>query len=83
MASVERRLLQRCRRGLFHEAREAGWKHQRLRTAAEMHEGRLRVRSTLVVQVLPPFIFVIVGILVGSLMAMMMTTLLTLVRGLS
>jgi type II secretory pathway component PulF len=53
-----------------------------LRTAAEMLEGRLRVRSDLLIQVLPPFVFVLVGVLIGSLTAMLMTTMLALVQGL-
>jgi len=47
-----------------------------------MLEGRLRVRSDLLIQVLPPFVFVLVGVLIGSLIAMLMTTMLALVQGL-
>lgn len=53
------------------------------RSAAEMLEGRLRLRSGLLIQVLPPFIFVIVGVLVGSLMAMFLSTMVLLIQGLS
>lgn len=53
------------------------------RSAAEMLEGRLRLRHGLLIQVLPPFVFVIVGVLVGSLMAMFLSTMVLLIQGLS
>jgi type II secretory pathway component PulF len=54
-----------------------------LRTAAEMLEGRLRVRSGVLIQILPPFIFVIVGVMIGSLMAMILTTMVRLIQELT
>jgi type II secretory pathway component PulF len=54
-----------------------------LRSAAEMLEGRLRIRSSLIVQIIPPLIFVIVAVMVLSLVFFVLTTLVTLIRGLS
>jgi type II secretory pathway component PulF len=54
-----------------------------LRSAAEMLEGRLRIRSSLIVQIIPPLIFIVVGVMVLSLVVFVGTTLATLVRGLS
>jgi type IV pilus assembly protein PilC len=67
---------------LIHWGEEHDALPEACRSAAEMLEGRLRLRSDLLVQVLPPFIFVIVGVLIGSLMAMFITTGYSLLRGL-
>ncbi len=54
-----------------------------LRSAAEMLEGRLRIRSTLIVQIIPPLIFIVVGIMVLSLVVFVLSTLAVLIQGLS
>jgi type II secretory pathway component PulF len=53
-----------------------------LQSAAEMLEGRLRIRSTVVVQVLPPLIFIIVGVIVLSLVFVIFSTMINLMQGL-
>jgi type II secretory pathway component PulF len=47
-----------------------------------MLEGRLRIRSTVVVQVLPPLIFIIVGVIVLSLVFVIFSTMINLMQGL-
>ena len=54
-----------------------------LRSAAEMLEGRLRIRSTLIVQIVPPLIFIVVGVLVLSLVFAVLSTMLNLIQGLT
>jgi type II secretory pathway component PulF len=54
-----------------------------LRTAAAMLEGRLRLRTGMLIQVVPPMVFVFVGVMALSLMGMIAGTLISLVRGLS
>jgi general secretion pathway protein F len=53
-----------------------------LRTAAEMLEGRLRVRSGLLVVILPPAMFVLVGTVAASMIALFMP-MISLIQGLS
>ena len=53
-----------------------------LRTAAEMLEGRLRVRSGLLIVILPPAMFVLVGMVAASMIALFMP-LIALIQGLS
>ena len=53
-----------------------------LRTAAEMLEGRLRLRSGVLMIVLPPVTFIIVGLMVSSLAALFLP-MISLIQGLS
>jgi type II secretory pathway component PulF len=82
-AIVESRSLPLSIVPLIHWGEEHDALAEALRAAAEMLEGRLRVRSGLLAQVLPPFIFVIVGVLIGSLIALFLTTMINLIQGLS
>ena len=54
-----------------------------LKSAAEMLEGRLRMRSLLLIQVVPPLVFILVGLMVLSFITLVMGTMLTLIQGLS
>jgi type II secretory pathway component PulF len=54
-----------------------------LRSGAEMLEGRLRLRATLLVQILPPLIFIVVGMLVLSLYLAVSGSMVRLIQGLS
>jgi len=54
-----------------------------LRSAAEMLEGRLQIRSTLIVQIVPPLIFIFVGVMVLSLLFVVFSVLINLIQGLS
>ena len=54
-----------------------------LRSAAEMLEGRLRMRSMLLVQIFPPLIFLLVGVMVLSLVIAVVTPMVSLIQGLS
>jgi type II secretory pathway component PulF len=54
-----------------------------LRSAAEMLEGRLRIRSTLVIQIIPPLIFIVVGVMILSLVFVVLSTMVSLIQGLS
>lgn len=54
-----------------------------LKSAAEMLEGRLRFRSTLIVQIIPPLIFIVVGVMVLSLVFIVVSTMVKLISGLS
>ena len=82
-AVVEARSLPLSIVPLIHWGEEHDALAEALRAAAEMLEGRLRVRSGLLAQVLPPFIFVIVGVLIGSLLALFLTTMINLIQGLT
>ncbi|MDX1944333.1 MAG: type II secretion system F family protein [Pirellulaceae bacterium] len=53
-----------------------------LRAAAEMLEGRLRVRTGLIVQIVPPLVFVAIGLSVLALYGLITSTLLPLMQGL-
>jgi type II secretory pathway component PulF len=53
-----------------------------LKSAAEMLEGRLRLRSLLLIQIFPPLIFILVAILVLSFFAVISGTMFTLLNGL-
>jgi len=54
-----------------------------LRSAAEMIEGRLSVRTDALVQVLPPIIFLLVGGMIGSGIIAVFLPLISLIQGLS
>ena len=54
-----------------------------LRWAAEMLEGRLRLRAGMLVQVIPPVVFVLIGVMAISLVGMIVGTLVPLIQGLS
>jgi type II secretory pathway component PulF len=54
-----------------------------LRTAATMLEGRLRLRTGMLIQVVPPMVFVFVGVLALSMVTMVAGTLISLLHGLS
>ena len=54
-----------------------------LRSAAEMLEGRLRIKTALLAQVVPPVLFVIVGIIACSLVGLIAGTLIPFIRMLS
>jgi type II secretory pathway component PulF len=54
-----------------------------LRAAAEMLEGRLRVRSVLAIHVLPPLVFLFIGVGTVSVFGTFMSTMLTLIQGLA
>jgi type II secretory pathway component PulF len=54
-----------------------------LKSAAEMLEGRLRIRSNLIIQFIPPLIFIVVGVMVLSLVFAVFSTMLNLLSGLS
>jgi type II secretory pathway component PulF len=54
-----------------------------LRSGAEMLEGRLRLRATLLVQILPPLIFIVVGMLVLSLYLAVSGSMVRLIQGLA
>jgi type II secretory pathway component PulF len=53
-----------------------------LKSASEMLEGRLRMRSLLLVQIFPPLIFILVAALVLSFFAVVSGTMFTLLQGL-
>ena len=54
-----------------------------LRTAAKMLEDRIRNRSALVIQVLPPLVFIVVALLIGMLFTAMYLPMIGLIQGLS
>jgi type II secretory pathway component PulF len=54
-----------------------------LKSAAEMLEGRLRMRSLLLIQVIPPLVFILVGLIALSFITLVMGTMLTMMQGLS
>jgi type IV pilus assembly protein PilC len=54
-----------------------------LRSAAEMIESRLRLRTTLLAQVVPPLVFVFVAICVASTFVSLFLPLISLIQGLS
>jgi general secretion pathway protein F len=54
-----------------------------LRAAAEMIEGRLKLRTAVLVQVIPPFVFVVVGMMIVAGISAMFLPLISLIRGLS
>jgi type II secretory pathway component PulF len=62
---------------------ERGLLPECLRSAAEMLEGRLSLRTDALVQILPPIIFMLVGVLVGSGVLAIFLPLISLIQGLS
>lgn len=54
-----------------------------LRSAAEMIESRLNVRTSILAQVVPPLVFVLVGICVASTFVALFVPLISLIQGLS
>jgi type II secretory pathway component PulF len=62
---------------------ERGLLPESLRSAAEMLEGRLSLRTDALVQLLPPIIFMLVGMFVGSGVLAIFLPLISLIQGLS
>lgn len=54
-----------------------------LRSAAEMIESRLKVRTGILAQILPPLVFVLVGIFVASTFVALFMPMISLIQGLS
>ena len=81
-ALVELRTLPLSIVPLVHWGEEHDALAEALRTAAEMLEGRLRVRSGLLVVILPPAMFVLVGTVAASMVALFMP-MISLIQGLS
>ena len=54
-----------------------------LRTAARMLEGRLQVRSDMLIQIVPPIAFIFVAVMVISLFGGILQTMVNLIRGLT
>lgn len=54
-----------------------------LKSAAEMLEGRLRMRALLLIQIIPPLVFIVVGLLIVSFITVVMTTMFRMLQGLS
>ena len=83
MSLVELRTLPLSIVPLVHWGERHGTLPEALRAAADMLEGRLRVKTAMLGQVIPPVIFVFVGILACSLVGMIAGTLLPIIRGLT
>lgn len=81
-ALVELRTLPLSIVPLMHWGEEQGALAEALRTAAEMLEGRLRVRSGLLVLILPPAVFILVGTVAASMIALVIP-MIALIQGLS
>jgi type II secretory pathway component PulF len=62
---------------------QTGLLGESLASAAEMLEGRLRARSLLLVQVLPPLILIVVVLLILSFVSLVFGTMFTVLQGLS
>ena len=54
-----------------------------LRSAAEMLEGRLAQRTDMLVLILPPIIFLMIGMMIGSGVVALFLPLISLIQGLS
>jgi type II secretory pathway component PulF len=54
-----------------------------LRSAAEMLEGRLKFRADLLLQIIPPVLFVFVGAMAISMVSGLVLPLISLIQGLS
>lgn len=54
-----------------------------LRTAARMLEGRLRVRSDMLIQIVPPLAFIFVAVMLISLFGGILQTMVSLIQGLT
>jgi len=54
-----------------------------LRSAAELMEGRLRSRTHVLAQIVPPLVFVIVGVSLASAVVSLFLPLISLIQGLS
>lgn len=83
MSLVELRTLPLSIVPLVHWGERHGALAEALCAAADMLEGRLRVKTALLAQVIPPVIFVFVGIMACSLVGMIAGTLLPIIQGLS
>jgi general secretion pathway protein F len=81
-ALVELRTLPLSIVPLVHWGEEQNALAEALHTAAEMLEGRLRLRSGLLVVILPPAVFVLVGAVAASMLALFLP-MIALIQGLS
>jgi type IV pilus assembly protein PilC len=68
---------------LVHWGEQQNALDEALRSAAEMLESRLRVRTTLLAQVVPPLVFVLVAVCVASTFVSLFLPLFSLIQGLS
>ena len=83
MAVIDQRGLPLSIVPLLRCGEEAGDLPGSLRAAAEMLEGRLRVRSAAIVQVVPPLLFVVIALSVLALYGLIYSTMFPLIQGLS
>lgn len=83
MSLVELRSLPLSIVPLVHWGETADALPEALRSAAEMLEGRLRLKSAMLAQVIPPVVFVTVGVMACSLIGTFAGTLIPLIQGLS
>jgi type II secretory pathway component PulF len=83
MSLIELRTLPLSIVPLVHWGERQGALAEALRAAAEMLEGRLRMKTAMLGQVIPPVIFVFVGIMVCSLVGMIAGTLIPVLQGLT
>jgi type II secretory pathway component PulF len=68
---------------LVHWGERQGALPDALRSAAEMIEGRLNLRTDMLIQVIPPVLFVFVGALALSMVSGLFLPLVSLIQGLT
>ncbi|MEX2176065.1 MAG: type II secretion system F family protein, partial [Pirellulaceae bacterium] len=82
MAILEQRTLPLSIVPIVRWGEQHGLLGEGLKSAAEMLEGRLRMRSLILIQVIPPLALLVVGVLILSLVGIITSTLFSLLQGL-
>jgi type II secretory pathway component PulF len=83
MSLIELRTLPVSIVPLIHWGEQHGLLADGLRSAAEMIEGRLNLRSDLLVQIVPPVTLILVGWMAVSMMLALFLPLISLIQGLT
>jgi type II secretory pathway component PulF len=83
MAILDQRALPVSIVPLVRWGEQSGALAEGLRSAAEMLEGRLRLRTAMLIQVIPPLLFLLVALLIVPLLTALLSTMLMLIQGLT
>jgi type II secretory pathway component PulF len=83
MAILDQRALPVSIVPLVRWGEQSGTLAEGLRSAAEMLEGRLRFRTAMLIQIIPPIMFLIVAVLIVPLFTALLSTMMVLIQGLA
>jgi type II secretory pathway component PulF len=68
---------------VIRQGEQQGTLDSSLRTAAKMLEDRIRNRSALIIQILPPLVFVLIALLIGTMFTALYLPMIGLIQGLA